>query len=48
MLTVLLYLQEQVYYEVTERELLLTYCEVLIEWKQFEVIKGIVYDEEIL
>jgi len=48
MLTVLLYLQENVYYEVTERELLLTYGEVLIEWKQFEVIKGIIYDEEVL
>jgi len=44
MLTVLLYLQENVYYEVTERDLLLTYGEVLIEWKQFEVIKGIIYD----
>jgi len=28
--------------------LLLTYGEVLIEWKQFEVIKGIIYDEEVL
>lgn len=48
MMTILLYLQENVYYEVTERELLLCYFEGLIEWKQFEVIKGIIYDEEVL
>lgn len=30
MLTVLFYLQEFVYYEVTEESLLLTYCEVLV------------------
>lgn len=47
MLAVLLYLQEQVYYEVPVKDFLLTYCEVLIEWKEFEVIKGIVYDEDV-
>jgi hypothetical protein len=48
MLTILLYLQENVYYEVTEKEMLLCYFEGMIEWKQFEVIKGIIYDEEVL
>jgi hypothetical protein len=28
--------------------LLLKYGEILIEWKQFEVIKGIIYDEDVL
>lgn len=44
MLNVLLYLQDNVYYDVTQRDLMLCYCEVLIEWKQYEVIKGIVYE----
>ena len=47
-MTILLYLQENVYYDVTEKELLLCYFEGLIEWKQFQVIKGIIYDEEVL
>lgn len=44
MLTVLLYILETIYYDVSEKELLLTYGEILIEWKQFDVIKGILYD----
>ena len=44
MLTVLLYVLETVYYDVSQKDLLLTYGEILIEWKQFEVIKGILYD----
>lgn len=48
MLTVLLYILETIYYDVTEKELLLTYGEILIEWKQFDVIKGILYDEDVL
>jgi hypothetical protein len=44
MLTVLLYIQETIYYDVSEKDLLLTYGEILIEWKQFDVIKGILYD----
>ena len=48
MLTVLLYILETIYYDVSERDLLLTYAEMLIEWKQFDVIKGILYDEEVL
>ena len=48
MLTVLLYVLETVYYDVSQKDLLLTYGEILIEWKQFEVIKGILYDEDVL
>jgi hypothetical protein len=48
MLTVLLYILETIYYDVSEKELLLTYGEILIEWKQFDVIKGILYDEDVL
>lgn len=48
MLTVLLYILETIYYDVTERDLLLTYGEILIEWKQFDVIKGVLYDEDVL
>lgn len=48
MLTVLLYILETIYYDVSEKSLLLTYGELLIEWKQFDVIKGILYDEEVL
>lgn len=33
---------------MAERDLLLTYGEILIEWKQFDVIKGILYDEDVL
>lgn len=48
MLTVLLYILETIYYDVSEKQLLLTYGEILIEWKQFDVIKGILYDEDVL
>lgn len=48
MLTVLLYILETIYYDVSERDLLLTYGEILIEWKQFDVIKGILYDQDVL
>jgi hypothetical protein len=48
MLTVLLYILETIYYDVPEKELLLTYGETLIMWKQFDVIKGILYDEDVL
>lgn len=48
MLTVLLYILETIYYDVDEKDLLLTYGELLIEWKQFDVIKGILYDEDVL
>lgn len=48
MLTVLLYILETIYYDVAEKDLLLTYGEILIQWKQFDVIKGILYDEDVL
>lgn len=48
MLTVLLYIQETIYYDVSSTDLLLTYGEILIEWKQFDVIKGILYDEDVV
>jgi len=48
MLTVLLYILETIYYDVPEKELLLTYGEILILWKQFDVIKSILYEEDVL
>ncbi len=48
MLTVLIYILETIYYDVSLRELLLTYGEVLIEWKQFDIIKLILYGEDVL
>ena len=48
MLTVLFYILETIYCDVEQKSLLLTYGEILIEWKQFDVIKGIIYDEEVL
>lgn len=48
MLAVLFYLQEFVYYNVTEEQLLLTYCEVLVEWEQYEVIVGVIHEEKLL
>ena len=43
MLTILFYLQEYVYYNVSEYQLLLIYCEVLVEWKQYEVIYSVIH-----
>ena len=48
MLTVLFYILETIYCDVEQKSLLLTYGEILIEWKQFDVIKSIIYDEEVL
>lgn len=48
MLRVLLYILETIYCDVELKSLLLTYGEILIEWKQFDVIKGIIYDEDVL
>jgi len=48
MLTVLLYILETIYYDVTHKDLLLTYGEILILWKQFDIIKSILYDEDVL
>ncbi len=48
MLTVLLYLQDSIYYDITEYQVLIVYCQVLAEWKQYEVIKSIVHIERVL
>lgn len=48
MLTVLLYILETIYYDVSEKEMLLTYGEMLILWKQFDVIKSILYEEDFI
>lgn len=41
MLTVLIYLQETVYYNVKTMDLLIEYGLILIEWKEFEIIKNL-------
>ena len=48
MLTVLIYLQETVYYSTKTFELLILYGLELILWKEFEVIKDILSDESAL
>ncbi len=48
MLTVLLYLQDSIYYDITEYQVLIVYCQVLAEWKQYEVIKSIIHIERVL
>lgn len=48
MLFVLLYLQETVYYDSKERDILMIYFEIMIEWKQFPVLHSILYLENCL
>lgn len=47
MLNVLLYLKENVFYDIDEKHVLMIYGEMLIQWKQFDVVKGLIHDENI-
>lgn len=47
MLNILLYLKETIFYELDERQVLMLYGEMMIQWKQFDVVSGLIHDEGI-
>ena len=48
MLTVLIYIQETVYYSTNTFDLLIMYGLELINWKEFDFIKEIIADDNAL
>ena len=47
MLNVLLYLKESIFFEIDQKDVLVLYGEMLVQWKQFEVLAGLIYTEQI-